>query len=108
LLVMTQALRWPVMMFGITFTTVGSALYMTTVNSLVSQQAGDSERGMVLGTFSTTSWLGRAIGPGMIALLGIAGFGRDAPLFAAAIIILPCIVIIRRLRSRAAGVQTAP
>jgi MFS family permease len=107
LLVMTQSLRWEVMMFGITFTTVGSALYMTTVNSLVSQQAGESERGMVLGTFSTTSWLGRAIGPGMIALLGIAGLGRDAPLFAAAVIILPCIVIIRGLRSRAAGIGSA-
>ncbi|MDP2322414.1 MAG: MFS transporter [Gammaproteobacteria bacterium] len=107
LLVMTQSLQWPVMMFGITFTTVGSALYMTTVNSLVSQQAGESERGMVLGTFSTASWFGRSIGPGMVALLGIAGLGRDAPLFAAAVIILPCIAIVRGLRSRAAGIQSA-
>jgi len=107
LLVMSQALRWEVMIFGITFTTCGSALYMTTVNSLVSQQAGESERGMVLGTFSTTSWLGRSIGPGLIALLGILGLGRDAPLYAAALIILPCIAIIRGLRSRAAGVQSA-
>jgi len=107
LLVMSQAFRWEVMIFGITFTTCGSALYMTTVNSLVSQQAGESERGMVLGTFSTTSWLGRSIGPGLIALLGILGLGRDAPLYAAALIILPCIAIIRGLRSRAAGVQSA-
>lgn len=98
LLVMTQSLEWPVMIFGSTFTTVGS---------LVSQQAGESERGMVLGTFSTASWLGRAIGPGVIALLGIAGLGRDAPLFAAAVLILPCIAIIRGLRSRAAGIQSA-
>jgi len=41
----------------------------------------------------------------MIALLGVAGLGRDAPLFAAALIMLPCIAIMRGLRSRAAGVQ---
>lgn len=106
LLVMTQSPFWGVMLFGITFTTTGSALYMTTMNSLVSKQAGDSERGLVLGAFNTSSWLGRALGPGMIALLGVAGFGRDAPLFAAALLMLPCIVIMRGLRSRAAGVQS--
>ena len=104
LLVMTQSLFWGVMLFGITFTTTGSALYLTTVNSLVSKQAGESERGLVLGTFTTASWFGRALGPGMIALLGVAGLGRDAPLFAAALILLPCIAIVRGLRSRAAGV----
>ncbi len=106
LLVMTQSLLWGVMLFGITFTTLGSALYMTTMNSLVSKQAGDSERGLVLGTFNTASWLGRALGPGMIALLGVAGLSRDAPLFAAALLMLPCIAVIRGLRSRAAGVQS--
>jgi MFS family permease len=106
LLVMTQSIFWGVMLFGITFTTTGSALYMTTMNSLVSKQAGDSERGLVLGTFNTASWFGRALGPGLIALLGIAGLGRDAPLFAAALILLPCIAIVRGLRSRAAGIPT--
>ena len=105
LLVMSQSVFWPVMISGITFTTTGGALYMTTVNSLVSKQAGDSERGLVLGTFNTASWFGRALGPGMIALLGVAGFGRDAPLFAAALLMLPCIAIVRGLRSRAAGIQ---
>lgn len=107
LLVMTQSPLWQVMIFGITFTTTGSALYMTTMNSLVSKQSGDSERGLVLGTFNTASWLGRALGPGTVALLGLAGLGRDAPLFAAALLMLPCIVIIRGLRSRAAGIQGA-
>jgi len=107
LLVMTQSPLWQVMIVGITFTTTGSALYMTTMNSLVSKQAADTERGLVLGTFNTASWLGRALGPGMIALLGLAGLGRDAPLFAAALLMLPCILIMRGLRSRAAGVHAA-
>jgi DHA1 family tetracycline resistance protein-like MFS transporter len=105
LLVMAQSPFWGLMLFGITFTTTGSALYMTTMNSLVSKQAGESERGLVIGTFNTASWLGRALGPGMIALLGLAGLGRDAPLYAAALLMLPCIAIMRGLRSRAAGVQ---
>lgn len=107
LLVMTQSPHWQMMIVGITFTTTGSALYMTTMNSLVSKQAGDTERGLVLGTFNTASWLGRALGPGMIALLGLAGLGRDAPLFAAALLMLPCITVMWRLRSRAAGVRAA-
>ncbi|MEO8223635.1 MAG: MFS transporter [Gammaproteobacteria bacterium] len=104
LLVMAQSPLWQVMIFGITFTTTGSALYMTTMNSLVSKQAGDSERGLVLCTFNTSSWLGRALGPGMIALLGVAGMGRDAPLYAAALLMLPGIAIVRGLRSREAGI----
>lgn len=105
LLVMSQSVHWGLMIFGITFTTTGGALYMTTVNSLVSKQAGESERGLVIGSFNTASWFGRALGPGLIALLGVAGLGRDAPLFAAALLVLPCIAIVRGLRSRAAGIH---
>ena len=92
LLVMTQAPVWPMMIFGITFTTAGSALYMTTVTSLVSQQAGESERGLVLGTYNSGSWAGRALGPLLTGLL-FDVFGVNVPLYTAALILLPCIVI---------------
>lgn len=104
LLIMSQAPGWQVLLLGVSFTTAGSALYMTTVNSLVSKQAAESERGLVLGTFNTASWLGRALGPGLIAILALAGLGRDAPLYAAALMLLPCIAVMRSLRSRAAGI----
>jgi DHA1 family tetracycline resistance protein-like MFS transporter len=93
LLVMTQAPVWPVMLFGITFTTAGSALYMTTVTSLVSQQAGESERGLVLGTYNSGSWAGRALGPPLTGVLFDA-LGVNIPLYTAALILLPCIVIL--------------
>ena len=48
-----------------------------------------------------------AIQAGAALGLGLAGLGRDAPLFAAALLMLPCIAIMRGLRSRAAGVQSA-
>ena len=107
LLVMTGSAAWQLMVFGITFTTVGSALYMTTISSLVSKEAGDSERGLVLGTFNTASWLGRSLGPVVIALLGVAGLGRDAPLYAAALLMVPCILIIRGIRPQAPRVREA-
>jgi MFS family permease len=97
LLVMSQSILWEVMLFGITFTTTGSALYMTTMNSLISKQAGETERGLVLGTYNTASWFGRALGPILIASLALLGLGRDAPLYAAALLMLPCIAIVRRL-----------
>ncbi|MEZ5563629.1 MAG: MFS transporter [Gammaproteobacteria bacterium] len=99
LLVMTQAPVWPVMVFGITFTTAGSALYMTTVTSLVSQQAGESERGLVLGTYNSGSWAGRALGPPLTGLL-FDVLGVNIPLYTAALILLPCIVILLGIVAR--------
>jgi DHA1 family tetracycline resistance protein-like MFS transporter len=94
LLVMTQAPAWPVMLVGITFTTVGSALYMTTMNSLVSKQAGDTERGLVLGTFNSASWAGRTLGPPATGAL-FSFVAHDAPLYAGAVIMVACIVVLQ-------------
>lgn len=102
LLVNSQSYAWALMLFGVTFTTAGNALYMTSMNSLVSKEAGESERGLVLGTFNTAGWLGRALGPGLVGLLGLAGLGRNAPLYVAALLMLPCIGILHGLRRRAA------
>lgn len=99
LLLMSQAPVWPMMLFGITFTTAGSALYMTTVTSLVSQQAGESERGMVLGTYNSGSWAGRALGPPLTGLL-FDVLGVNIPLYTAALILLPCIVIMLGIVAR--------
>jgi len=106
LLVNSQSYVWALMLFGVTFTTAGNALYMTSMNSLVSKEAGESERGLVLGTVNTASWLGRALGPALIALLGLAGLGRNAPLYAAALLMLPCIGIMQGLRRRAGQAST--
>lgn len=100
LLIMVASPGWPVMIVGISFTTIGSALYMTTMNSLVSQQAGEHERGLVLGTYNSASWLGRTVGPLMTGIL-FDTVGRDASLYTSALVLLPCIAImvgvVRRL-----------
>jgi predicted MFS family arabinose efflux permease len=87
------------MLVGITFTTSGSALYMTTVNSLVSQRAGQTERGMVLGAFNSASWAGRTLGPPVTGTL-FSFVAPDAPLLVAAAIMVVCMVVLRRVVRR--------
>lgn len=100
LLVMTQAPDWRLMFFGITFTTIGSALYMTTMNSFVSKQAGESERGLVLGAFNSASWAGRTLGPPATGAL-FSFVAHDAPLYAGAAIMCGCIAVVRIAARRA-------
>ena len=99
LLIMTQAPTWPVMMFGITFTAGGGALFITTMSALVTHQAHADERGLVLGVYQSGSWMGRSIGPPISGLL-FAGFGANSPLFTAAIVILPALALVALIRKR--------
>ena len=62
-LTMTQAPTWWVALAGLSFSMVGGAFANVCMSSLVSQQAGRSERGMVLGVFQSASWLGRSLSP---------------------------------------------
>jgi DHA1 family tetracycline resistance protein-like MFS transporter len=99
LTVMTQVPVWPLMMFGITFTAGGGALVITSMSSLVSAQAAEDERGLVLGVFNSGSWMGRAGGPPVSGLL-FEGVGVQAPLYAAAIIMFPCLLMVALIRAR--------
>jgi DHA1 family multidrug resistance protein-like MFS transporter len=102
LLLMTQAPSWQLMFVGITFTTLGSALYMTTMNSFVSKQAGENERGLVLGAFNSASWAGRTLGPPMTGAL-FSFIAPDAPLYVAAAIMCGCIAVVRGATRKAPG-----
>jgi len=99
LIVMTQVPIWQLMMFGITFTAGGGALVITSMSSLVSAQAAEDERGLVLGVFNSGSWMGRAGGPPVSGLL-FDGIGVQAPLYAAAVTMLPCLVMVALVRRR--------
>ena len=107
LIFMTQAPIWQLMMFGITFTAGGGAMVITSMSSLVSAEAAEDERGLVLGVYNSGSWMGRAGGPPASGLL-FESVGAQAPLYGAALIMLPCIVMVvlvrARFRRRAAAV----
>ena len=93
---------WPVMLFGITFTAAGGAMFNTASTSWVSKQAGDRERGVVLGLYQSAGWAGRSIGPTVSGFLFMT-FGANAPLFAGACLLLPVLVIVAAIRRRHAA-----
>jgi DHA1 family tetracycline resistance protein-like MFS transporter len=92
---------WKIMMIGITFTSFGGAMFNTASTTWVSKQAGDTERGAVLGLFQSAGWGGRAAGPTVSGYL-FQTFGSNTPLFAGAILMLPVLAIVIIIRRRAA------
>jgi multidrug resistance protein len=92
---------WKIMMFGIAFTAFGGAMFNTASTSWVSKQAGDRERGSVLGLFQSAGWLGRSIGPTVSGFL-FQNVGTNAPLFAGAILMVPVFIIVMAIRRHAA------
>ena len=97
---------WEVMLFGITFTAAGGAMFNTASTSWVSKQAGDQERGAVLGLFQSAGWLGRSVGPTVSGLLFMT-LGPNAPLFAAACFMAPVLLIVGVIRRRHAAEEAA-
>ncbi len=98
LLWMTQAPGWQLMMFGITLTAGGGAISVTSMTSLVSRQAGEHERGLVLGVYNSSAWIGRFMGPPVSGFL-FQSVAVQAPLFGAALIMFVCFWTVRALRS---------
>ena len=90
------------MLFGITFTAFGGAMFNTASTSWVSKQAGEHERGAVLGLFQSAGWLGRSIGPTVSGFLFMT-YGPNTPLFAGAMLMLPVFVIVMYIRRRHAA-----
>ncbi len=103
LIIMAASAVWPMALFGITFTAIGSALFNPSMSSLVSQQAGAQERGFVIGVFQSATWLGRSTGPLLAGVL-FTRVGVDAPLFTGAVLLLPCLglilIVLQRMRQQ--------
>ena len=74
-------------------------MVVTSLSSLVSGQAAETERGLVLGVFNSGSWMGRAGGPPVSGLL-FEGIGVQVPLYVAAVIMLPCLLMATLIRAR--------
>ena len=98
LLWMTQVPSWELMLVGNTFTAGGGAMAVTCMTSLVSRQAGEHERGLVLGVYNSSAWMGRFMGPPVSGLL-FQTIAVQAPLYGAALIMFACFWAVRALRS---------
>ncbi len=101
---MTLSPNWPLMLVGITLTSGGGGAFLTSMSSLVSKMAGASERGLVLGTYQSASWAGRACGPVMSGAL-FNTLGTHSPLLAGALLMLPCILLLSTIIARSPPTQ---
>lgn len=82
----------------------GMGVFNPAITSLISQTAGIDERGGVLGVAQSASSLSRILGP-LVAGLLFEGYGRDAPYYAGAAVMVLVVALALRLprRARAAG-----
>ena len=77
---------------------LGSALFNPSLSSLVSFEAGEHERGAVLGVYQGATALGRVVGPAFSGL-AFARLGQPAPFVLAAILVAPALLLLLLLRA---------
>jgi MFS transporter, DHA1 family, tetracycline resistance protein len=77
---------------------LGSALFTPSIASLVSGQAGEHERGAVLGVYQGVTSLSRVVGPAFSGAV-FARFGQPAPFFLAAALVVPALGLLAVARS---------
>ena len=91
-------LMWP----SIVLFALGVGLFNPCLSSLVSQSASPDRRGTVMGQYQAASALGRVFGPGMSGLL-YAKLGAGVPFALAAMLMLPVLALVGKLRTGAPG-----
>ena len=90
------ALTLPRLMLVNTLLPLGMALLSPSINSLISKQAAADERGGILGVAQAAASLARIVGPGIAGPL-FSAFGRDAPYYAGAAVMVLAVAMALRL-----------
>ncbi len=90
------ALTLPRLMLVNTLLPLGMALLSPSINSLISKQAAADERGGILGVAQAAASLARIVGPGLAGPL-FSAFGRDAPYYAGAAVMVLAVAMALRL-----------
>ncbi|MGH6996443.1 MAG: MFS transporter, partial [Stellaceae bacterium] len=78
---------------------IGMGLFSPSIASLFSQQAGEGERGGVLGLSQSAQSLARIVGP-VVAGAIYGGLGRNAPYYLGALLMVGVAVFAARLLRR--------
>ncbi len=81
-----------------------TALFMTSLQSLLAERAPAHARGMLLGTLQSSTSLARFMGGALSGLI-YAGWGLDAPFLLAALAMLPALALVWVLRGQMLAVQ---
>jgi len=107
LLIVSEAHGVGLTVFGLALSGIGMGAFAPSNSALASKQAGEHDRGAVMGTYQSSSSLARVIGPFASGPL-YAAFGAKAPFLAGACIALPAAWLIWRLRQRLQLSQPQP
>lgn len=83
---------------------IGMGLLSPSVSSLVSREAGTSERGGIMGVSQSASSLARILGPALAGAVFTA-WGRDAPYYLGALVMLIVVMMALRLPRPATEAQ---
>ena len=84
---------WPSLLFAMTLLAAGSGLSNPVLSSLVSKEAEETERGVVLGVFQGAGSLARVAGP-LYAGFVFAQFGPPAAFVVAAVCMVPTFAMV--------------
>ena len=76
---------------------LGSALFNPSLSSLVSKEAGEHERGAVLGVYQGATALSRIVGPAFSGLVFVR-LGQSAPYYLAAALVVPALGLLMLAR----------
>jgi DHA1 family tetracycline resistance protein-like MFS transporter len=99
LLIVSEASGVGFTVAGLALCGVGAGAFTPSNSALASKQAGPHDRGVVMGTYQSSSSLARVIGPFASGPL-FAVFGSKAPFLTGACVALPAAWLIWRLRRR--------
>lgn len=99
LLIVSEASGVGLTVAGLALCGVGAGAFTPSNSALASKQAGPHDRGVVMGTYQSSSSLARVIGPFASGPL-FAVFGSKAPFLTGACVALPAAWLIWRLRRR--------
>ena len=81
-----------------------TALFMTSLQSLLAERAPANARGMLLGTLQSSTSLARFMGGALSGLI-YTGWGLDTPFLLAALAMLPALALVWVLRGHMLAVQ---
>jgi len=81
------------------FSALGTALFATSLQSMLTMAVGDSMRGSVLGTLQSSSALARFLGAAICGTL-YGQFGIDAPFMIGALAMIPALLLCQHLLKR--------
>ena len=84
---------------------IGTALFQTNLQTLVAREAGQEDRGLVLGAYQSSSALARFVGPA-VAGSSVVHVGKDAPFLIGAIVMVPAFLLLRWVIQMRTGAST--